>query len=63
LFGWASVERPKLLLWSSDSGPCYTVGETCEFTPVLGLVVCTTPTYSPESNGLAEAFIKTFKRE
>ena len=27
-----------------------------------GLLVCTTPAYSPESNGMAEAFVKTFKR-
>jgi len=29
---------------------------------VLGLVPITTPAYSPQSNGLAEAFVKTFKR-
>jgi transposase InsO family protein len=29
----------------------------------LGLLVCTTPTYSPQSNGVAEAFVKTFKRD
>jgi putative transposase len=29
----------------------------------LGLVPITTPAYSPESNGLAEAFIGTFKRD
>jgi hypothetical protein len=29
----------------------------------LGLVPITTPAYSPESNGLAEAFVGTFKRD
>jgi hypothetical protein len=28
-----------------------------------GLVVCNTPAYSPESNGMAEAFVKTLKRD
>jgi putative transposase len=28
-----------------------------------GLVPITTPAYSPQSNGLAEAFVKTFKRD
>lgn len=29
----------------------------------LGLMPITTPAYSPQSNGLAEAFIGTFKRD
>jgi transposase InsO family protein len=29
----------------------------------LGLTPITTPAYSPESNGLAEAFVHTFKRD
>jgi len=29
----------------------------------LGLMPITTPAYSPESNGLAEGFVHTFKRD
>ena len=29
----------------------------------LGLVPITAPAYSPQSNGLAEAFVKTFERD
>ena len=29
----------------------------------LGLKLCFTPVRSPESNGIAEAFVKTFKRD
>jgi putative transposase len=37
--------------------------QTCEFARSLGLWSVPTPTYSPESNGVAEAFVKTFKRD
>ena len=49
--------------WLSDNGPPYTAHETREFGEALGLLVCTTPAYSPESNGMAESFVKTFKRD
>jgi transposase InsO family protein len=58
-----SLGAPHPIEWPSDNGPCYTARETCEFARSLGLLVCTTPTYSPQSNGVAEAFVKTFKRD
>ena len=48
---------------TSDNGSCYTAHETVAFGESLGLLMCTTPVYSPESNGMAEAFVKTFKRD
>jgi putative transposase len=60
-FGNAKVSSP--LQWLSDNGSCYTARETVSFGRHLGLDIRTTPVYSPESNGMAEAFVKTFKRD
>jgi putative transposase len=61
---FGSVERaPHRIEWLSDNGSCYTAKQTRDFAAQLGLVCCTTPVSSPESNGMAEAFIKTFKRD
>jgi len=49
--------------WLSDNGSCYTARETIAFGKQLGLDIRTTLPYSPESNGMAEAFVKTFKRD
>jgi len=49
--------------WLSDNGSCYTAKETVEFASWIGLRSCFTPVRSPESNGMAEAFVKTFKRD
>ena len=43
--------------------PPYTATATVLYAHELGLVPITTPAYSPQSNGLAEAFVKTFKRD
>ncbi|WP_338869482.1 integrase core domain-containing protein [Myxococcus stipitatus] len=40
----------------------YTALWTREFGPSLGQLICTTPAYSPESNGMAASFVKSFKR-
>jgi putative transposase len=57
------LKMPCKIQWLSDNGPCYTAKETVEFGRTLGFEICTTPAYSPESNGMAEAFVKTFKRD
>lgn len=54
---------PNKIQWLSDNGPCYVAKETVKFANALGFEVCTTAPYSPESNGMAEAFVKTFKRD
>jgi putative transposase len=33
------------------------------FGAACGLLIHNTPAYSPESNGMAQAFVKTFKRD
>ena len=60
-FGCCSVPHP--VQWLSDNGSCYRAHETIEFADRLGLVPCFTPVRSPQSNGMAEAFVKTFKRD
>jgi transposase InsO family protein len=58
------VDRlPHRIEWLSDNGPAYIATETRAFAARVGLVACRTPVESPESNGMAEAFIKTFKRD
>lgn len=54
---------PFKVQWLTDNGPGYVARETVFFGKSLGLEICTTAPYSPESNGMAEAFVKTFKRD
>lgn len=56
-------QLPHPVEWLTDNGSCYTAKETVAFLKSLGFVVCRTPIESPESNGMAEAFVKTFKRD
>lgn len=60
---FVSTRTPRPVEWLSDNGPIYTAHETRAFGAASGLVVRNTPSYSPESNGMAEAFVKTFKRD
>jgi putative transposase len=49
--------------WLSDNGSCYVARETRRFASNLGMLPRTTPLQSPQSNGMAEAFVRTFKRD
>lgn len=49
--------------WLTDNGSCYVARETVNFGREVGLDIRTTPVRSPESNGMAESFVKTFKRD
>jgi transposase InsO family protein len=60
---FAAVQVPHAVEWLSDNGSAYTAKDTLDFAAALGLVPCFTPVHSPESNGIAEAFVKTFKRD
>ena len=47
--------------WLSDNGPVYTAKDNRDFGLGLGPRVCTTPSYTPQNNDMAEVFVKTFK--
>ncbi|HGW5282552.1 TPA: IS3 family transposase, partial [Klebsiella michiganensis] len=49
--------------WLTDNGSCYRAYETRQFARVVGLVPKNTAVRSPESNGIAESFVKTMKRD
>ena len=54
---------PVEIEWLTDNGSCYLARETRRFARDVGLVPCTTPLESPQSNGMAEAFVRTLKRD
>ena len=60
---FGAIKAPHSVEWLSDNGSVSTARETLDFAAALGLVPCFTPVQSPESNGIAEAFVKTFKRD
>lgn len=60
---FGSTRAPHPVEHLSDNGSPYTAKETRDFATALNLVPCFTPVKSPESNGMSEAFVKTFKRD
>ncbi len=62
-FGEYIEKLPHEIQWLSDRGPQYTAVNTKAYARDWGFIPITTPSYSPESNGMAEAFVKLFKRD
>jgi len=60
---FGTVRAPHSIEHLSDNGSPYTAKGTRDFAAALNLVPCFTPVKSPESNGMSEAFVKTFKRD
>jgi putative transposase len=54
---------PQTIEWLSDNGTGYIATETRRFARAIGLEPRTTPIESPQSNGMAEAFVRTIKRD
>lgn len=54
---------PKPIEWLTDNGSCFIAKDTRSLLMDIGMEPCSTPVRSPQSNGMAEAFVKTFKRD
>lgn len=54
---------PARIQWLTDNGAIYAAAKTVDMALALNLEPCFTPVESPESNGMAEAFVRTFKRD
>ncbi len=61
---YGQVNRvPEPIEWLTDNGRYYTARNTRAFARGIGLIPRTTPVSSAQSNGMAEAFARTLKRE
>jgi transposase InsO family protein len=60
---FSAIRAPHPVQWLSDNGSIFAAHRTIEIAVALNLEPCFTPVESPESNGMAEAFVKTFKRD
>jgi len=49
---------PEPIEWPTDNGSCATARNTRAFSRGIGLVPLTTPISSPQSNGMAEVFVR-----
>ncbi len=56
-------KAPTEIEWLTDNGSGYIADKTRSFASDIGLKPLTTPVCSPQSNGMAESFVKTMKRD
>jgi putative transposase len=54
---------PRTIEWLPDNGSCYLATDTRSFAKQIGLEPLTMPVESPQSNGMAEALVRTLKRD
>jgi putative transposase len=55
---FGDIRAPRPVQWLSDNGSIFAAHRTIEVAVALNLMPCFTPVESPESNGVAEAFVK-----
>jgi putative transposase len=60
---FGAIRAPHPVQWLSGNGSIFAAHKTVEIASTLNLAPCFTPVESPESNGMAEAFVKTVKRD
>ncbi len=60
---FGKTQCPHTIQLLSDKGPQFRSRETVHFASSTGFRVRTTPAYRPESSGMAEALVKSFKRD
>lgn len=60
-FGGRPPDKP--VQWLTDNGSAYTAHDTRKFARELNLETCTTAVSSPQSNSMAERFVKTMKED
>ncbi|MDB5742963.1 MAG: family transposase [Polaromonas sp.] len=58
-----SVPSSHVLEFLSDNGSAYVAAQTRQMAKSLGLKPINTPVCSPQSNGMAESFVNTFRRD
>lgn len=56
-------KAPRTLQWLTDRGAIYRAESVRELARHLGVKQCYTAAYSPSSNGMAESFVGTIKRD
>jgi len=60
---FGDLRTPREIQFLSDRGSIYRAKDTVQMGRWLGLKSCFTAAYSPQSNGMSEAFVGTIKRD